>query len=80
MAEQRDDIFRVKPRPPRGSARATERSFLSRGAMEMGRVGGAHGARLRGARGRGAKRGRGWVTARLIDPNPGSHQRRVVVN
>lgn len=79
MAELRDDMFRVKPRPPKGGARATERSFLSRVAMEMGKLGGPHGARLRGARGRGAKRGRGWVTARLMDTKLGPRARRVVV-
>jgi type IV secretory pathway VirD2 relaxase len=79
MAEQRNDMFRVKPRPPRSGARTTERSFLSRVAMEMGKVGGPHGVALRGVRGRGAKRGRGWVAARLMDTNTGPHARRVVV-
>lgn len=79
MADRRDDVFRVKPRPPRGGARTTERSFLSRVAMEMGKAGGTHGRSLGNTRRRGAKRGRGWVAARLMDSNPGPSARRVVI-
>ncbi len=79
MADQRDDVFRVKPRPPKGASRATERSFLSRVAMAMGNVGGVYGRSLGSAPVRGGKRGRGWVTARLMNSNPGPRARRVVV-
>ena len=46
MTDHRDDMFRVKPRPPKGAGRGTERSFLSRVAMEMGKIGAPHSARL----------------------------------
>ena len=38
MTDHRDEQFRVKPRPPKGAGRGTERSFLARVAMEMGKL------------------------------------------
>jgi type IV secretory pathway VirD2 relaxase len=79
MAGQRDDVFRVKPRPPKDVGGVHERRFLARVKMEVSRFG--HAARGKTSRnpGRGAKRGRGWVTARLMDADQGPRARRVVV-
>ena len=79
MSDRNDDTFRVKPRAPRAAKNTSERGFLSRVKMEMSRAGGSAGRKLGGSDGRGARRGRGWVTARLMDANAGPQARRVVV-
>src|SRR4030095_1074483 len=79
MSDGSDDMFRVKPRPPRDVGGLGGRRFLSRVKMEMSKFGHAAGREVLGNRGRGAKRGRGWVTARLMDANQGPQARRVVV-
>lgn len=79
MAARRDDTFRVKPRPPKPEGPRTARTFLSRVAMEVGMAGGTCCRAARGPRGRGAKRGRGWVAARMMDRPSGPQFRRVVV-
>lgn len=79
MSDRPDDMFRVKPRPPKGAGGPVERRFLSRVKMEISKLGGAAGRRLAGTRGRGGRRGRGQVTAQLMDANQGPYARRVVI-
>ena len=78
MSDRRDDMFRVKPRPPKGAGGSVERRFLSRVKMEISKLGGAAGRNAGSSRGRGGRRGRGQVTAQLMDANRGPRARRVV--
>jgi type IV secretory pathway VirD2 relaxase len=79
MSERSDDMFRVKPRAPKCTGVSVERRFLSRVKMEVSKLGGVVAGKSAGSRGRGAKRGRGWVAARLMDTNQGPRARRVVI-
>lgn len=79
MRQRNDDAFRFKPKAPRSRDGPSSLSFLSQVAREIGKAGGDLGRPSRGARGGGAKRGRGWVTARLIGSDIGPRQRRVVI-
>ena len=79
MNKRDDDLFRLKPTPPRGRNTSSSRGFLSQVACEIGKAGGDIRRPSEGARGRGAKRGRGWAAARLIGSDIGPRQRRVVI-
>ena len=79
MNDRRDDMFRVKPHPPKDAGAPRARRFLARVKMEISRAGSVASRGLTGGRSRGAWRGRGWVTARLMDANQGPQVRRVVV-
>jgi len=79
MRQRNDDSFRLEPKPPRSRDGPSSLSFLSQVAREIGRAAGDLGRLSGGARGGGARRGRGWAMARLMGSDIGPRQRRVVI-
>lgn len=79
MNDQANDRFRVRPGPPKTPRSLGERSFIARVAARMGKSGGSHNGLFVQAPGRGARRGRGYAVARLLDSHLGSRARRVAI-
>src|SRR5688500_11751098 len=79
MTTKGDERFRPKPGASRDREARQTRSFLDQVADAMYRAGGLAGRAGAGTRGRGGKRGRGQVVAKLMDPNWGPRSRRVAI-
>jgi type IV secretory pathway VirD2 relaxase len=79
MSTNSDDRFRLKPRAPKSRDAGHSRGFLSQVAHAINQAGSLVGRTSTGARVRGGKRARGWVTARLMNTDLGPRSRRVAV-